>query len=111
MSACVPRSEEKRAVPVGGPRHYPVKTCAERGWHKVRKSHTGTEGYPVCVDCGFYGNEFWAVVELRKEGDFLMELGEAIEELARTQIREHRTIFDSDNEGLNRAARLAGGNA
>jgi hypothetical protein len=103
----VPRSEETRVVPVGGPRHYPVKTCAERGWHgKVRV-------YPSkdykCEDCGEWGDIAWAQANLRRRGDFLLELGEAIEDLARTQIREHRTIFDSDNEGLNQAASRAGG--
>jgi len=107
MSVCVPRSEGQRAVPVGGPRHYPVKTCAERNHHRVRKAEA--EGIYVCVDCDIWGNMEWARAELRKEGDFLLELGEAIEDLARTQIREHRMIFDSDNDELNEAARHAGG--
>jgi hypothetical protein len=109
----VPRETEPRAVPVGGPRHYPAKTCAERGWHKCRLQNILKAANILllykCEDCNEEGTAAWARLQLQKEGDFLLELGEAVEDLAKRQIREHRTIFDSDNEGLNKAAERAGG--
>lgn len=89
-----PAERENRAVPVGGPRHYPAKTCAERGWHRVRV-------YPLgdykCEDCGEWGDKVWATSELRKQGEFLLTLGTAVEELARKQVREYGMLFDSDS--------------
>jgi hypothetical protein len=105
----LPAQSETRAIPVGGPRHYPVKTCAERGFHVVRKIESAFSAAFKCAHCRETGPENWARIELRKEGDFYLELGEAIEDLARTQIREHRTIFDSSNVHLNEAAERAGG--
>lgn len=106
MSAVLPPAQtEIRAVPVGGPRHYAAKTCAERGWHRIR----GVGQIVVCTECGQTGNRNWGAVQLTKEGDFLMEVGTAVEDLAKTQIREHRTIFDSHDEDLNKAAERAGG--
>lgn len=116
MSPLPPAQSEKRALPVGGPKHYPVnshasgtftaKTCFQRGWHCVRVFPAGDYR---CTDCGEWGNLAWAQVELRKQGDFLLELGHALEDLAKAQIREHRTIFDSQDEELNKAAQRAGG--
>lgn len=114
MSAMVtgdlpPAQSETRAVPVGGPRHYAVKTCAERGFHVVRKIESAFPTVAKCQHCGETGNQSWARHQLSREGDFLLELGTAVEDLAKRQIREHRTIFDSQDEELNKAAERAGG--
>src|SRR5579864_8735053 len=84
-----PAKSQTRAVPVGGPRHYPPpKTCSERGWHRIRDSK--------CEDCGETGNTEWIRQQYTKEADFMLELAEAVEELAKKQIREFGMLYDSD---------------
>jgi hypothetical protein len=84
----------KRVIPVGGPRHYPVKSCEERGFHRVRDD---AEGFRKCVDCDASGDEAWNRVQFHKEADFLLEVGKAVDDLAKKQIREYGMLFDSEN--------------
>lgn len=101
MMSSPPAKTETRAVPVGGPRHYPVKTCAERGFCRVRVHK--------CCECGATGDVYWQRQQIIKESNWFLELGTAIEDLARKQIREYGMLFDSDN-GYPRTAQHAGGN-
>src|SRR5580698_2677392 len=54
--------------------------CARRGWHRVSILKTncdpGKEAY--CMDCGDKGSLPWGRAELRKQGDFLETLANAI---------------------------------
>lgn len=97
-----PAKNEKRAVPVGGPRHYPVKTCEERGFCRVRDHK--------CIECAAVGDVQWERSQFTKEGDWFLELGVAVDELARKQIREYGMLFDADNGYPRTAAKHAGGN-
>lgn len=83
MSTALPPAQgETRAVPVGGPRHYAAKTCAERGWHRIRRTDDLRHSLFVCEDCTAAGNAVWARGELLQEGDFLKTLVDAIENMA-----------------------------
>ena len=99
-----PAKTETRAVPVGGPRHYPIqpKTCTERGWHRIRESK--------CQECSETGSAEWMRQQFLKEADFLLELGEAVEDLAKKQIREFGMLYDSDTGYPRTAPHRAGGN-
>ncbi len=75
MTTLPPAKIEHRATPVGGPRHYRSRNdCAERKWHRMRGG--------VCADCWATGTPDWERKQLRREGDFLKTLVDAIEDLA-----------------------------
>jgi len=59
--------------------------CERRGWHRaVRLSGGGAR----CKDCPEFGTEAWGRSELRKQGDFLQILGNAIIEQGNRELRE-----------------------
>jgi hypothetical protein len=68
--------ESAPAADVSGP-----QDCERRGWHRI--NGMAAVGFH-CVDCGarFSGERpSWAMPELRKEGQFLGELGTALDSL------------------------------
>jgi hypothetical protein len=69
---------------VGGP-----QGCERRGWHRVtKKSATACE----CMDCGVLGVYSWGRGQLRKQGNFLEELGNAVIEMGKQELRERARV-------------------
>jgi len=76
----------------------------------VRKTESAFASSYRCAHCAETGNLEWARIELGKEGDFYLELGTAVENLAKKQIREYGMLFDSDSGYPTIAPKHAGGN-
>jgi hypothetical protein len=59
--------------------------CERRGWHRVTKAG---QNAARCLDCQIESTLAWGRAELRKQGDFLENLGNAVIATGNKELRE-----------------------